>query len=58
MFIACNASGGWIQLRLAIHDEPVMMMAMTQFQPDEPPTTHRPQHGKRVPMVEIANDFD
>lgn len=29
VLIARNTSGAWIQLRFAVHDEPVMMMAMT-----------------------------
>lgn len=58
VFIAGNAGGVWIQHRFAIHQKPVLMMAMTQLNLSRPPSVHRPLHGEGVPVIEIAHEFD
>jgi len=56
--IAGDTSCVWIEHRLAVHQEPVLMMAVAQLYLREPPTIHRPLHGQWMPMVEIADDLN
>lgn len=58
LFIAGNPGGVRIQRRFAIHQEAVLMMAVTQLNLGRPPTVHRPPHGVWVPLIEITHEFD
>lgn len=40
LLVAHNSSGVRIQYRLAVHEEPVAMVAMAQFHLSLPPTVH------------------
>ena len=56
-FIPGDAGGMRIQHRFAVHQKPVLMMPVTQFDASGPPTVHGPLHGERSPLVEIAHEF-
>jgi hypothetical protein len=45
MFIAGNAGRVRIKYRFAIHQKPVLMMAMTELYLGELPAVHRSLHG-------------
>lgn len=58
LVIPANAEGRGVQFFFAIHDKPVKMVAMTQLQAGKPPAVQEPFHGKRVPIIEVADEFD
>src|SRR5579862_2341544 len=58
IFVAGNAGGVRIQHRPSVHQKPVLMMAVTQLDAREPPAVHRSLHGKGLPMVKIAHQFN
>ena len=47
-----------IEHRLAIHQKPILMVAMRQMHLGKPPAIHRRRHGEGVPMIEIAHERD
>lgn len=58
VFIAGNPCRVGIEHWLAVHQKPILMMAMTELHLGQPPAIQRLFHGKRTPLVEIADEFD
>ena len=58
LFIMANTGSTRIQLSFAVHNKPVEMMSVAQFQALEPPAIEQSLHRKRMPMVEVAGDFN
>lgn len=58
LLILGDAGGARIKGRMSVHEEPVLVVAVGQFNLDEPPAIQRSLHGYGAPMVEIAHEVN
>lgn len=56
--VAVNTRGRRIELGLAVHEKPILVVTVAQKDLNMPPTIHPAAHGHGDPMIEIAGDLN